>query len=70
VLVAMPRGGPNGPPTVDEIGSLLAGSRTAFQQDMAIWEHLDTSAPNRFMRGDALVLAFRDFCARFAPAAG
>jgi 3-ketosteroid 9alpha-monooxygenase subunit A len=67
VLVAMPRHGPNGVPTVDAIGSLLAGSRLAFEQDMAIWEHLDTASPNHFMRGDALVLAYRDFCADFEP---
>jgi 3-ketosteroid 9alpha-monooxygenase subunit A len=69
LLVAIPRGGTNGVPTVDAIGSLLAGSRLAFEQDMAIWEHMDTSAPSHFVRGDALVLAYRDFCARFEPAA-
>jgi 3-ketosteroid 9alpha-monooxygenase subunit A len=65
VVIAMPRGDPKGPPTVDAIGSLLAGSRTAFEQDMAIWEHLDPAAPSHFTRGDALVLVYRDFCARF-----
>jgi 3-ketosteroid 9alpha-monooxygenase subunit A len=64
-MVAMPRANPNGPPTVDTIGSLLAGCRTAFEQDKAIWEHLDPDAPNHFARGDELVLVFREFCTRF-----
>jgi phenylpropionate dioxygenase-like ring-hydroxylating dioxygenase large terminal subunit len=70
LVVAMPRADPKGSPTVDAIGSLLAGSRTAFEQDLAVWEHLDADAPSHFTPGDALVLTYRKFCARFGPAVG
>jgi 3-ketosteroid 9alpha-monooxygenase subunit A len=65
VLVGLPRHGPGAPPTVDAIGSLLAGSRLAFEQDLAVWEHLDTSAPCHFVETDGLIREYRDYCRRF-----
>jgi len=49
------------------VPQLVAGARRAFDQDMAVWNHLDPSAPVRLDAGDTPVLAFRQFCASFAP---
>ncbi len=65
VTVALPRERQQGSPTVREVSSLVSGSRTAFEQDMAVWEHLDTSVVPRYTPGDDLVRAFRDYCRRF-----
>ena len=69
VVVGLPRNSPGGPVTVDAIGSLLAGSRLAFAQDIAVWEHLDTDAPCHYVVGDGLVQEYREYCQRFAPVA-
>lgn len=66
VLVAIVRN-ESAPPTVRAIGSLMNGTRTAFEQDKVIWEHLDPTAPRHFDSTDELVLTFREFCRRFAP---
>lgn len=68
VTVALPRDRPQGPPTVREVSSLVSGSRTAFEQDVKIWEHLDTSVVPHYTTGDDLVRAFRDYCRAFATA--
>ncbi|WP_433258734.1 hypothetical protein ACQPYK_08280 [Streptosporangium sp. CA-135522] len=65
VTVAVPRRRASGPPTVREIASLVSGSRTAFEQDAVIWEHLDTSVVPRYTEGDELVRAYRAYCRRF-----
>jgi nitrite reductase/ring-hydroxylating ferredoxin subunit len=65
VLLGLPRGGPDGPPTIGVVASLMKGSRTAFEQDLAVWEHLDPRAPSHFGPSDALILAYHDFCRRF-----
>lgn len=52
-------------PTVMAASSLMSGSRTAFEQDMVIWEHLDPDAPVHFAPSDAPVQSFREFCRRF-----
>lgn len=50
---------------------LMRDSRTAFEQDMAIWEHMVTDMIPDYDESDRLVLAYREFCQRFlanAPA--
>ncbi|GGS93561.1 (2Fe-2S) ferredoxin [Planobispora rosea] len=47
---------------------LIAGSKTAFQQDIPIWEHLDPRAPQNYDGGDEAVVAFRRFVAEFGEA--
>jgi len=49
------------------VPQLVAGARRAFDQDMAVWNHLDPDAPARLDSGDTPVLAFRQFCAGFSP---
>ncbi len=49
---------------------LVSGARRAFDQDMAIWNHLDPdpdTAPVHLDSGDTPMLAFRQFSAGFAP---
>ena len=53
------------PPPEDFVLALMRDSRTAFEQDMAIWEHLATDAPVRYARSDRPVVAYRKFCERF-----
>ncbi|GAA2911798.1 hypothetical protein GCM10010517_78370 [Streptosporangium fragile] len=65
VTVAVPARRASGPATVREIASLVSGSRTAFEQDAVIWEHLDTSVVPRYTEGDELVRAYRAYCRRF-----
>ncbi len=65
VTVALPRQRASGPPTVGELSSLVSGSRTAFDQDTVIWEHLDASVPPRYTQGDEPVRRFRDYCRGF-----
>jgi phenylpropionate dioxygenase-like ring-hydroxylating dioxygenase large terminal subunit len=52
-------------------GTMVEGSRIAFEQDLVIWNNLDLSAAERLDAGDRPVLAFRAFCGSFAasPAA-
>lgn len=66
VTVALPRERVGGKARVRDVASLVSGSRTAFEQDAQVWEHLDTAAPVRYVPGDAAVIRFREFCAAFA----
>jgi phenylpropionate dioxygenase-like ring-hydroxylating dioxygenase large terminal subunit len=65
VTVALPRESGRGKPTVHELSSLISGSRTAFEQDAFIWDHLDTSVTPHYVESDRLVRTYRDFCLRF-----
>ena len=65
VTVALPRRRESGAPTVGELSSLVSGSRTAFDQDAVIWDHLDTSVTPKYTEGDELVRAYRAYCQRF-----
>ncbi|HEY0640451.1 MAG TPA: Rieske 2Fe-2S domain-containing protein [Pseudonocardiaceae bacterium] len=65
VTIGLPRRRAAGPPTVREVSSLVSGSRTAFAQDLAVWEHLDTTVRPRWTAADRLVRAYRDHCLRF-----
>lgn len=67
VTVALPRHRAAGPPTVREVASLVSGSRTAFEQDAVVWEHLDPSVVPQYTEGDQLVRTYRDYCRRFLP---
>jgi 3-ketosteroid 9alpha-monooxygenase subunit A len=49
----------------DVISGLVADSRTAFEQDVMIWEHLVPGAPQNFDKRDDTVVAFRRFCEEF-----
>ena len=53
------------PPTVREFSSLVSGSRTAFEQDSVVWEHLDTTVTPHYRGGDSLAQSYRAFCERF-----
>jgi len=64
VAVAVPPG-PDGSPPADVVVALAADSRTAFEQDMVIWEHLVPNAPQHLDERDDAVRAFREFCAGF-----
>jgi 3-ketosteroid 9alpha-monooxygenase subunit A len=61
IAIAVPRGSPDG-----VTAALIAGARHAFEQDLAVWEHLDLDAEARLGPRDTPVLAFRAFCASFA----
>ena len=65
VTVALPKESSQGRPTVRQLSSLVSGSRTAFEQDARVWEHLDTSVIPNYLPGDRLVRIYRDFCERF-----
>lgn len=65
VTVALPRESGQGRPTVRQLSSLVSGSRTAFEQDARVWEHLDTTVSPHYVPGDRLVQTYRDFCDRF-----
>ena len=68
VSVALPRHRDTGAPTVRELSSLVSGSRTAFQQDAVVWDHLDTTVTPQYVASDALVVTYREFCQRFLAA--
>jgi 3-ketosteroid 9alpha-monooxygenase subunit A len=60
------RRAPDGTPAAPEVvAALTADSRTAFEQDMLVWEHLVAGAPQNFDELDGAVLTFRRFCAGF-----
>jgi 3-ketosteroid 9alpha-monooxygenase subunit A len=65
VSVLLPGGPQNEPPERDVAITLLRDSRTAFEQDLAVWAHLDTEAPNHLGLGDRPVIEYRRFCDRF-----
>lgn len=65
VAAALPRG-PHGTPARPEVvAGLIADSRTAFAQDMVVWEHLVPDAPQNFDELDHAVVEYRRFCAGF-----
>ena len=45
--------------------ALTDDSRTAFEQDMPVWENMVPDVPIRFGKGDDTVAAFHRFCAGF-----
>jgi 3-ketosteroid 9alpha-monooxygenase subunit A len=59
---------PGGPAPAGILDPLIAGARHAFDQDIAVWEHLDLDAPQRLDVRDEPVRAFRRFCAGFPSA--
>lgn len=65
VAVAAPRGPDGSPPQPDVVAGLTADSRTAFEQDMIVWEHLVPHAPQHIDERDDTVMAFRRFCEDF-----
>jgi 3-ketosteroid 9alpha-monooxygenase subunit A len=65
VTIGLPRRRAAGPPTVREVASLVSGTRTAFAQDIAVWEHMDTTVRPRYTESDRLVRAYREHCERF-----
>lgn len=65
VTIGLALEGESGPPTVREFSSLVSGSRTAFEQDSVVWEHLDTTVTPHYRDGDSLVQTYRAFCDRF-----
>jgi phenylpropionate dioxygenase-like ring-hydroxylating dioxygenase large terminal subunit len=65
VTVATPRSADGSPPDRDVVLTLLRDSKTAFEQDMVIWEHMTAAAPCRHEATDWAVAEFRQFCERF-----
>jgi len=65
VAVAVPRGANGAPPRPDVVAGLTADSRTAFEQDLVVWEHLVPHAPQHVDERDNMVMAFRQFCEDF-----
>jgi 3-ketosteroid 9alpha-monooxygenase subunit A len=66
VTLAVWDDGEPGSPDRAAVMGLATDSRLAFEQDMAIWQHLDVHAANHLDDADAPVRAFRQFCATFA----
>lgn len=65
VTVAVPPA-PNGAaPPLETALALVRDSRTAFQQDTPIWEHLCIGGASNLDARDWLVLEYREFCRRF-----
>jgi phenylpropionate dioxygenase-like ring-hydroxylating dioxygenase large terminal subunit len=57
--------GPRGePPSQQVVTALLRDSKTAFEQDRAIWENLAIDAPCRFAPEDMMVIEYHKFCRR------
>ncbi|PRX68243.1 Rieske-like 2Fe-2S protein [Nonomuraea fuscirosea] len=56
------------PDQKESLPALVHGARYAFDQDRVVWDHLDVRAPQRYDAADTSVIAFRRFCAGFAPA--
>lgn len=65
VAVAVPRGPAGEPPPAEVVRALTADSRTAFEQDMVVWDHLVPGAPQHFDARDAAVVEYRRFCHDF-----
>jgi nitrite reductase/ring-hydroxylating ferredoxin subunit len=53
-------------PDREVVRSLLEHSRLAFEQDMAIWEHLDTRVAPCYTPADEPVVRYREYCRQFA----
>lgn len=67
VTLAFPPPDGGGPPDADLVRSLMRDSKTAFEQDMVVWEHLVPGAPSRLEASDRPVIEYRAFCERFLP---
>jgi 3-ketosteroid 9alpha-monooxygenase subunit A len=65
VAALVPRGQDGAPVDPWAAQGLLRDSRTAFEQDITVWEHLIPGAPHTFDERDAAVLRFRAFCESF-----
>jgi 3-ketosteroid 9alpha-monooxygenase subunit A len=52
-------------PQASAVRSLLRDSKLAYEQDLAIWEHLVPGAPSSFAPDDDLVIEFHRFCRDF-----
>jgi phenylpropionate dioxygenase-like ring-hydroxylating dioxygenase large terminal subunit len=65
VTLAIWDGGGSGPAEHETIIALGRDSRLAFEQDMAVWAHLDLGARNVLDESDAPVREFRRFCEKF-----
>jgi 3-ketosteroid 9alpha-monooxygenase subunit A len=65
VAALVPRGADGAALDGQAASGLLRDSRTAFEQDMVIWERLVPDAPNRFDERDHAVVQFRRFCNGF-----
>ena len=48
-----------------QLPMLIAGAQKALREDVAVWDHLDLTAPERLDTRDKPVLAFRQFCTEF-----
>lgn len=55
------------PGDASALPALVDGARRAFDQDIVVWNHLNTAAPERFDSADMASLAFRQFCGGFGP---
>jgi 3-ketosteroid 9alpha-monooxygenase subunit A len=65
VAALVPRGSDGPAADLQAAHGLLRDSRTAFEQDMVVWEHLVPNAPHRFDDRDRAVMHFRLFCNGF-----
>jgi 3-ketosteroid 9alpha-monooxygenase subunit A len=65
VAAAVPAGDGGTPPAPDLVRALLTDSRTAFEQDLVVWEHLVPGAPQNLDERDDAVRQFREFCRQF-----
>ena len=60
--------GPGGePPNEHFAKDLIAASRSGMDQDCAIWDHIDLSAP-QFKPEDKAAVGFQEFCRSFREA--
>ena len=57
------------PDMTGELAGLVAGARKALEEDVVVWDHLDPTATPHLDARDRQVLAFRSWCAGFAPPA-
>jgi 3-ketosteroid 9alpha-monooxygenase subunit A len=68
VSAAVPLDANGEPPPLEVIRQLFVDSKKAFEQDMEIWAHLTTDAPQNYVTGDRMVIAYREYCTRFLAA--
>ena len=68
VAVAIPRTPRQDGPDEELVAGLVRDSRTAFEQDLVVWEHLVPGAPQHLDERDEAVAEFHRFCAEFAKA--
>jgi len=65
VTLGVPVGPDGAAPPRESLLVLLRDSRTAFEQDLPVWEHLAPDFPARYGPGDWAVAEYRRFCERF-----